>query len=196
MTKRKSKRSSRKRSSNVRVGIYTEPTTSHIKELCRGENLDVKDAHVIIKLKEIYRSFLIKIVKNAGLRKSKSRSISHEDVMFALTTLFGTRVQSKLEDGIVVVDALRFRKMFNETLALLASRDKSASAEILSVIQKAVEVCLAKAFLAPISSWQLEEKGQDANRVITLKDLKAINQVHLVSGSEYHAPSLVKSDVN
>ena len=83
--------------------------------------------------------------------------------------------------------------MFHQTLDLLASKEKTASTEVLNVVQKAVEVCLAKAFLAPLAAWQLAEKGLDADRHVTMNGLEAVNQVHLVSGSEYFAPSLVKS---
>ena len=169
----------------------TVPTSANIKKLCKGEGLVIKDVHCIRKLQEVYRTLLIKIVKAAGNHKGAKKNISYEDIIFSLTSLFGTRIQSKLEDGSVVVDKGTFRRMFVETLDLLASRDKTASSEILDVMQKTVEVCLAKAFLAPLAAWQLSEKGMDVQPYVNMHGLQAVNQVHQVSGSEYFSPSLV-----
>lgn len=201
MKRSKSSRSRRRSAHTLRSGRQASigggkrivlPSTFQIRKLCHGEGLVVKDAHCIKKLQDVYRTFLIKIVKVAGQRKGAKRSISYEDIIFSLTSLFGTRIQSKLEDGTVVVDKGTFRKMFFQALDILASNEKSASTEILDVIQKAVEVCVAKAFLAPLAAWQFEKKGMDAERYVTMSGLQAVNQVHLVSGSEYFSPSLVK----
>ena len=210
------KRTSKRKSSSIRksstqsrskvtthASHATVPTPVQIRKLCKGEGLLVKDSHVIKVLQDIYRTFLIKIVKASGNRPSKktsvspaakkTRAITDEDLMFALTTLFGTKVQSKLNDGTVLVDAPRFRKMFKETLELLASTERSASADILNIIQKAVEVCVARAFLAPVYSWELVDKGSVGKKYVTMESLKKVNQVYLVAGSEYYSPSIVKS---
>jgi len=173
--------------------LVTLPTTAEIKKLCTGEgDLVVRDRNCIEKLKQVYRTMLIKIIKTAGQRKDAGSNITNDDVFYSLTTLFGVKIQARLEDGYVVVDAGRFKRMANETLRLLASGEKKMSAAIVVLLQKATEVCFAKGFLAPIASWQLDRKGEYAEKIVTMEDLLAVNQVHLVSGSEYFAPSLVK----
>jgi len=178
----------------IRSSSYTEPTTLQIKKLVEGENLSVKDSRCIKKLKDVYRTLMIRIIRAAGSRKEKNRTVTMDDLIYALTSLFGTKIQTKLGDGTVVVDVPRFRKMFKECLEILASKDLKVSNEVMAVIHKATEVCLAKAFLSPLSAWQLEKKGMDADRVLTMEDLLAVNQVHLLSESEFFSPSLVKSE--
>ena len=202
MKRSKERTRSRKRSVNrskvsSRQGASRDHAVSsaEVKKLCYGEGrLKVQDPKCIEKLKEIYRTFLIRIVKAAiGDKQGKRGALTEANVKEAMVTLFGERLQASLEDGSVVVNRGTFSKMFKETLSLLAAQSNTATSKVLQLLQKAVEVCVAKAFLAPIAAWELERKGTEKEKILKMEDLLAVNQVHLVSGSEYYSPSLVKN---
>ena len=184
--------SSRRRSSGrVSATGITLPTQSEMKKLCADNGFDKVEPIAIEKLREVYRTLTVKILKSIVLsvEAKKRTGMTEGDIMLALTTLFGTRFQKKMDEIQTVMNPHKFRKMMRESTKLLVSTVKPNLYEE-KIIQGAVELAIIKGFLAPIAAWLRDD--EEKIRILTLDLMKKLNQVYLVSGSEFYAPSIVK----
>lgn len=174
----------------------TLPTTSEVKKMCKEHGLESIEADALQKLKEAYRTFTYKIVRNVllAVETRKKRSVTENDIIPSLNSLFGTKFSHKLDERSTIVDSLRFKRMVVEVLDILVSRLHFPGRVLQNLVQTAIETALIKGFIAPAVAWLKDEDTRKGTPIkLTIEILRKINQVHLVSNSEFYAPSVVST---
>lgn len=198
--KSKTKRSSRKKSSkkNSQKNHGTLPLSSEIKKLLAFHKFDSAEPIAVNKLKNVFRTYIIKIVKHTlSYAEKNNHKISDIDVTNAIVQLFGEKFAANVaftsKDEKQFTSNRTFNKMLKECLELLVAKNKKPSSFVSTYIHKAAEMALVKGFISPIRFWH--KADADLNKTkkkskMTMKLLTRVNQVHFMSDSEFFSPSL------
>lgn len=174
--------------------IDTFPSPKEIQNLVLRADMKIHDKIVVLKLQRICKTFLYKILRSLP-PNNHIRVIKLQGIRKSVIHLFGQRfhddIDSSIKTGSLVVSKQRFRKMVNESLDILFDKIKSLSVECLDYLQYSVEFIVFNAFLAPVKNWKDVDKK--SKKILTMEDLKKVNQVYSASKSEFYAQSLVQS---
>ncbi len=202
--KSKLKHGSRRKGSSENKNYGTLPSSGEMKNMLSHHKFNSAEPAALLKLKNVFRTYLIKIVKAAVLKCEKldHHKITDLNVTDSIVELFGIKFAATVatttsKDEKTFISSKTFNRMLKECLELLVSNGKKPSPVVSTYIHKAAEMALVKGFLSPIRFWHKADadvKGKSTSKTkkltLTLKLLTRVNQVHFITESEFFSPSL------